>query len=202
MIQKHATLADFHIAGWFFAFIFCSAVWGLLAGGIAFQYEIPFDSFNLYPAEHDLYHCFLLGMAYCSAIAFSLVILEKLGAYNPVVAFVILMAGIILFVDMLFGRTSIVNSQHPVWLLLVPVVVVRDVVTYFYLCDRYRNSDEIHEIDISCKTIDEPNFSDEAEVIAESHEKSQELSELEALAFDMSEEAAEYGKNRTQYLRA
>ena len=198
MIQRDSTLSDFRILAWFLAFLFCSAIWGLLAGGIAFQYNIPFDFFQQYPGSLDVFHWFILGLSYGAAIALGLVLLEKMGAYNPVIAFVILMSGVILFTDMLFGRTSIVDSQYPVWLLLVPVVVIRDIITYFFLRDLYRNSDEIHEIDINCQTIEEPCFEDSPSTPADKEM----LDEIDELACSISAEAAEYSKGRDQYLRA
>jgi len=197
MLHKDSSISGFHLLGWLVAFVFCSAIWGMLAGAIAYQFNMPFDFFQFTGGSNDLYDWFILGMTYGTSIALVLIMLEKFGAYNPVIAFVILMTGIILFTDMLFGRSSIAHSYHQIWLLVVPVVIIRDVVTYFYLRDLYRDSDEIHEIDINCKSIEEPDFSDTS-----LPGDTEELSDIEELARDMSAEAAEYGKSRAHYLRA
>ncbi len=204
MLHKNSSISGLHLLGWLLAFIFCSAIWGMLSASIAFQYNMPFDFFKFLKQPDELGHWYLLGLCYGACIAVSLVILEKFGAYNPVIAFVILMSGIILFTDMLFGRTSIAQSHHHVWLLVVPVVIIRDVVTYFYLRDLYRDSNEIHEINLNCKTIEEPNFDAQNEIEEPSHktqtsEHELEMDEIDQLAHDISAEAAAYGKSRANY---
>ena len=209
MINKEDSQPDLQLLVWFLAFTFTSAIWGIFAAGIAFNYSMPFDFFQIYPESNNQYNMFLLGMSYGAGAAVTLVMLEKLGAYNPVIAFVVLMGGIILFIDMLFGRTGLQNPQHLVWLMLVPIVIIRDIVTFYYLRDRYRSSGEIHEIDITCQTLDEPCFT-EAEQDQKTTEKetkkerqpNTELGDIEQLALEMSSEAAEYGKQRAGYLRA
>ncbi|VAW73084.1 hypothetical protein MNBD_GAMMA12-510 [hydrothermal vent metagenome] len=204
MLHKNSAISGLHLLGWLLAFLFCSAIWGMLSAGIAFQYNIPFDFFNVFKQPSELGHWYILGLCYGACIALSLVILEKFGAYNPVIAFVILMSGIILFTDMLFGRTSIVHSHHNIWLLLVPVVIIRDVVTYFYLRDLYRDSNEIHEINLNCKTIEEPNFDQKSEAEEPRHntptiDNDKTMDEMDQLAQDISTEVAAYGKSRANY---
>ncbi len=196
MLHKNSSISGFHLLGWLLAFVFCSAIWGMIAGAIAYQYNMPFDFFQLVNGSNELFHWFILGMSYGSAIAVALILLEKFGAYNPVIAFVILMSGIILFTDMLFGRSSLAHSYHQIWLLVVPVVIIRDVVTYVYLRDLYDDSDEIHEIDINCKTIEEHDLTSTPAADIE------EFNGIDEIAREMSAEAAEYGKSRAQFLRA
>ncbi len=127
---------------WFSIVTFILMAWGVLAAWFAFTYKIPLDVFSLLSHEQTLAQCLVTGLIYGLVASFILVILGSLGYYNPIIAFVILLAGIIMFFDFVLGNSHITESKNLIWLMALPFVIIRDVVTYIILCKINRRLDQ------------------------------------------------------------
>ena len=130
MYQHQQNRFDLFAFKWFAAVTLVAMAWGLFAAWVAFKYKIPLDLFNMLANDLNLTQSLVIGLLYGLLAGFILVVLGALGYYNPIIAFTILLAGIIMFFDFVFGASQINEPKNLIWLMAVPFVVIRDVVTY------------------------------------------------------------------------
>jgi len=129
---------------WFSVVTFMLMAWGMLAGFFAFKYQVPLDSFSILFKELNLEQSLVVGLVYGLVASFILVILGTLGYYNPVMAFVIFLTGIIIFLDFIVGNTVISESKNLIWIMVLPFVIIRDLVTYSFL-RKSKSADTAHK---------------------------------------------------------
>lgn len=118
---------------WFLTVTFCLMVWGMFAAWVATFWQIPLDVFSLFPQAPNLIQTLIIGAVYSLIVSFLLVIFSVFGIYNPVLGFIFLLIGLTIFLEFVVGKHAITDSRNLIWLMLLPFLVIRDLVTHLML---------------------------------------------------------------------
>lgn len=142
---------------WFTCVTFFLVLWGLFAAWVASVWQIPLDVFSIFSQELNLNQSLVVGAVYALAASFILVILADFGFYNPVLAFIVVLVGITMFFEFIVGKSQINDSQNLVWLMALPFVGIRDLVTHYMLRHYSRKTARITDNDLD-KTRSQGNL--------------------------------------------
>lgn len=130
---------------WFLIQVFCLIGWGACAGLVAYRFQIPLDFLGLFTDANHQQQAIIAGISYCLALGLGIAILGSIGLYSSLMGFVVLLACIIALIDFISGRVVVTDMRNDLWLLVLPVILIRDLVTLKILQDHCRAQRERQE---------------------------------------------------------
>ena len=130
---------------WFFTVTSISMLWGLFSAWVAFKFKIPLDIFMFFDHDLNLTQSLVVGLIYGLVASFVLITLGVLGLYNPILVFVVLLGGFILFLDFILGKSEVTDAKNLIWLMVVPFIMIRDFITHLVIQDQKKRKRKVKE---------------------------------------------------------